>query len=410
MRRRGSGSTFLARNALRRTGGRNTEIPTHPSGVRLLFQYRDYGIYWAARTLKAFGDQIGWIALIWLALKVGGGAPAVGVITFLYLVPQAAFAPLAGVRMDRVPKARAMAVANAAVGVLFVAIPLAAAHGGPNRLILVYVRIVLAGSLLPFDSTGSSPLIGELVPEAAWPQAYTFSQTQRNLATLVGPAVGGLLIPLIGTPTLLYADGATFFLLAVLLWSIRPTTPRPDPRPASTIRGELAEGFDRLRRYRSLLALSVIAFLFHLLYGPYDVVLPVLAELRYGGSRAFGLLWTAFAAGSRGGTVLFSSFAWKPRLSTTLAAIIALWGVVTLLLAMVHSLPAALALMALGGLEYTPWNGLVITARQKLVPRRMQGITQLLTRRGSPWEHGPPVSPCMRLGPSGQCWVRPSRR
>ncbi len=153
--------------------------------------------------MSVLGDQVGWVALVWLVLRIGGGPAAVGIVTFLYQVPQAIVAPLAGVWLDRLPRAKAMAVANTFVGLLMLAIPFVAGEMAGRSLFIVYGLATAAGCALPFDTTGGRPLVGELVPEEKWSSAYFLTQTQSQIASLVGPALGGVLIAVIGSGSLL---------------------------------------------------------------------------------------------------------------------------------------------------------------------------------------------------------------
>lgn len=356
--------------------------------VSLLFKHPQYARYWFGSVVSAFGDQVGWIALIWLVLRIGGGPGAVGLVTLLYQIPRMISSPIAGVWLDRLPKARVMATANVIVGILFTVIPVVSTRFGSHGLGAIYILVALAGVVIPFDAIGDSTLVAELVPKDKWSQAYFVSQTQSQLATLLGPAVGGVLIAVFGTEPLLYIDAVTFLVCALALFSIPTRRVSKVSISRQTPAKEFVEGIRHMRGFRPIIALSIVTFFFNFLYGPFEVILPVLSKLKYGGSTALGLLWTVFSVGSVAGSLFFSGRTWKYRLSTSLASIIVLWGVGALAMAYTDRLVWAVIIMLFEGMVFSPWVALVVFARQQVIPMELQGrvtgAIQAITVGGMP--------------------------
>lgn len=362
---------------------------TRHQGLALLFEHRDYAKRWFGGLISSFGSQMGWIALIWLVMKLSGGVSAIGLVTLLYQLPGAIFAPIAGVVLDRFARARIMALANIFLGIVFVAIPTIAITIGSHALWLIYVLITLAGMTVPFDTIGSAPLISDLIPSERLSQANFFSQTVWQIASLVGPGLGGVLIGVVGPSAVLYADAGTFLFLGLMMWTIR-TGQRPvavNARDSSL--ASLYRGIRYLLQKRSLLTLAILSFLFYLFYGPYEVILPDLARTHFSGPAVLGLMWFAFSVGATGGGLWFSAQSWKIRLSVSLVAVIVAWGFVTIGMAYAtHDVWLVSGLMLIGGLSYAPWGALVATARQHIVPPNLQGrvfgASALISAGGTP--------------------------
>jgi MFS family permease len=380
-------------------------------GAGLLWQYPEYGKRWIGSVVSGLGNQVGWMGLVWLAMDLSGSPASVGIVTLLYQLPQALLAPVAGALLDRYPRARAMALANLALAAVFTLIPVLAHAFGRSALWAVFALTALAGAILPLDTTGAGPLVAELIPRDRLSQANFLNQTVMAVVYLAGPALGGVWVAGFGPVAPLYFDAATFLFLALLMWSIAPIPPRlADGRGGFWM--DLADGTTYLLRHRPLLAMAFLSLMFNLFYGPYMVLIPALAQAHLGGPAAQGLVWMAFSLGALAGGAVFSSRRWPFRPSVSLAAIIVLWGVVTLALAGVCTrvVPTCLV-MFLGGLVFSPWGAIVTTIRQHLVPPalhgRVFGTSALLTAAGTPigaWLTGlvlPALSPSSILALAG---------
>ena len=343
------------------------------TGFNLLREYPDYTKRWIGSAVSALGTQVGWIALIWLAMRVSGGAAAIGTVTLLYLFPQVLVGPIAGTVLDRFSRARLMAAANFVLAAIFAAIPLVTIGRGQWHSLMMYGLILLAGLVLPFDTVGSGPLVADIIPSDKLSEANFLSQVIWQVAFLVGPGLGGLLVALTGSRILLLGDAATFMVLAVLMLTIR-TGHLGGGIPTAALWREAGAGLQFLVRTPALLTLAVFTLLFNFFYGPFEVLLPDLARLHFGGPAALGLLWFCFSAGALGGALWFSSKQWPFKMAQSFAVIIIVWGVCAATFAWAgRDLWAACAVLLAGGLVYSPWEALAVTAVQRLVPRHMQG-------------------------------------
>jgi MFS family permease len=74
-----------------------------------------------------------------------------------------------------------------------------------------------------------------------------------------------------------------------------------------------------LKEGRLLLQLAGLTFFFNFFFGVYSVVLPLMAQNYFGGARAYGLHWSAFAVGSFIGGIIFSRKKWKWAMGPSMA-------------------------------------------------------------------------------------------
>lgn len=142
--------------------------------------------------------------------------------------------------------------------------------------------------------------------------------------------------------------------------------------PISQLVKNLLDGVKMLMDSRLLLQLAGLTFFFNFFFGVYSILLPLMAEAHFGGPKAFGFLWSAFAVGSFIGGITFSRKSWKLAMGPSMAAVIVLWGMLTILLAFAHQYWMVLGIMLVNGLVYTPYEPLYKTIIQQSVPLRMQ--------------------------------------
>src|SRR5262249_28127229 len=127
-------------------------------------------------------------------------------------------------------------------------------------------------------------------------------QVVRPLAmTLVGPALGGVLVGAFGFATAFALDAASFGVAVLTLLAI-PSRPRPRQHVRTGILADLREGFAYVRTQTSIWGTLLMATIWLLLVGgPFEVLVPFIVKNELGGgAKALGLL---FAAGGLGAIV-----------------------------------------------------------------------------------------------------------
>ncbi|HLY35146.1 MAG TPA: MFS transporter, partial [Candidatus Limnocylindria bacterium] len=195
--------------------------------------------------------------------------------------------------------------------------------------------------------------------------ANSLASAQVWLATIIGPAMAGLLLARIAPSWLLAFDAASFAFLGGQAWrthTATPTTTQPvDARAAES-------GFRLLRRH-GLLGLIALTWLFFFLYGPVEDALPVyVAHDLHAHARLLGAYWTSFGVGALASTLLIGVLRSRATRRTVLL-IVAGWGAC---LVPFGFAPAAvtLACFALGGVIYGPFIPLTYALFQSITTTR----------------------------------------
>ena len=187
----------------------------------------------------------------------------------------------------------------------------------------------------------SESLLSQLVPEHAYENAATWNSSSWQLATVIGPALGGLMIAIFQSATLVYVfDAAAGFVFVILLLLIREALRQAPQLPSRehTALSSLVEGFSFLRKTQIILA-AITLDMFAVLLGGATTLLPIYAkDILQVGPVGLGWLRAAPAIGAVCiGLVLAHRPPFKKAGRTLLLAVIG-FGIATIILAYrVHS-------------------------------------------------------------------------
>ena len=195
-----------------------------------LLKTRDFGLLFAGQTISQIGDSLNKVALLWFVYELTGSALKMTVIGLLQTLPPLIMGPLIGVYLDRFQKKPVMITVDLLRTVLILLIPLlylVEALTLDRLYILVFANAIVSTVFGPALAS-AVPLI---TPKDRLVAANALMQSTANIGLLVGPAVSGLGIALIGAQNVLYVDAATFLVSALCLMPIRTReTLRPDLR------------------------------------------------------------------------------------------------------------------------------------------------------------------------------------
>ncbi|MFH1435046.1 MAG: MFS transporter [Pseudomonadota bacterium] len=172
---------------------------------------RDVLLLWVGQVITQAGDSVYQIALIWLMLDMTGSSTMTGLAGMTAYLPSLVFGLFAGVMSDRFDRRRIMMLSDVVRAGLVLAIPLLFFIEKLSPLWLVVVTFMVASVGTLFNPARDS-IIPDIAPKGKLELSNSLVQTSWQLAMFVGPAIAGLLIPLIGIIHLFEFDSATFIL------------------------------------------------------------------------------------------------------------------------------------------------------------------------------------------------------
>jgi MFS family permease len=302
-------------------------------------KHRNFRLFFFGQLISVTGTWMQTLALAWLMGTLVGWDKAVvyiGLLGVVQFMPVLVLGLFGGIIADIWPKRKTVIATQTAAGILALIL------GG-----LVYFQVVavwhvfvlafLLGLVNAVDMPARQSFVVEMVGGDDIANAVALNSAVFNGARIVGPAVAGILINVVGTSLCFglngLSDGAVVIgLLAMRDSELRPAARLAMPRSLEAIRDNLGEGLRYVWHTPIvLLAISVIGFIST--FGMnFNVVLPVMAaNVLKVGSDGFGLLFTAMGAGALVSALAVATFQ-RPRVRVLLGGGVVL-GVAELVLA-----------------------------------------------------------------------------
>jgi MFS family permease len=325
---------------------------------------RSFARYLAAVTVSQLGNGMAMVALAFAVLGFGT-ATDLGIVLLAREIPIVALLLLGGVFADRLPRRAILVGTDLIKGTAQVVTAILLFTGTANVWNVALLQGVF-GISAAFSRPATTGLVRETVSDARLQEANAMLGLSSSVLSIVGPAVGALIVAT-GSPAWAIAiDSITFFVSAALTASMRLTAM---VRIASaSILGDLRGGWREFVARPWAVAMVASFGLFQLTYFPALLVLgPLVAKQQLGGAGAWGVLLAVESFGA----VLGGMLGLRLRFSRPLVAsnlMVLPSGV--LLAALAIPLPlVGLAMISFAvGMGFSLGNTLWMTSLQRNVP------------------------------------------
>lgn len=300
----------------------------HSHDPYLALRFRDFRFLLVGMFFSSLGSQMITVAIGWELYVRTGSALALGLVGLVMVIPVFILSLPAGQFIDRYNRKRIVIWSQLVLMLCSLGLTALSLTHGP--LALVYICLFIFGCAAAFDSPATAVLIAQVVPESAFENAATWESSVGQLASVLGPALGGLLIALLRSEALVYALNATAALVfVILLFFLRIQQPKSYAIEATTV-GAMVEGLRFLRSSQIILA-AITLDMFAVFLGGAVTLLPIYAKdiLRVGPT---GLGWLR-AAPSVGALAMSFVTAHTPplkRAGRTLLLVVAVFGAATI--------------------------------------------------------------------------------
>ena len=204
--------------------------------------------FWIGQTISVFGDQITYLALPVVAvLSLGAGAGDMGLLTAASLLPALLFSLPGGAWLDRVHRRRRlMILADLGRAALVVVVPLAFAVNALSLPLLLVVSFLIGTIAIVFNLAWMT-MFAAVAKREQYVEANALLNGSRSVSAVGGPAIGGVLIQVLGAPIALVADGLSFVASAFFLSRIDAPEPPVEHDPGR-IREQLTSGMSFVLR------------------------------------------------------------------------------------------------------------------------------------------------------------------
>jgi MFS family permease len=333
-------------------------------------QDRRFRWYFASRSVDLVGDFMGSIALAFAVLQVAGSAGDLGLVLAARSVPMVVLILFGGVLADRWGQTLVIQLSNVVAAAANLAIAGLVLTGTAEVWHLMLLAAV-AGAAGAANIPALSSLLPVLAPAGALQSANALNALLRNVATVVAPALGGVLVAWLGAGWVVALNGVTYLVASALLLPVR--LPRPERHADEP--GVLADLRDGWTYVRSTTWLWVVAAAFGVLNalqaGGYNTLGPVLADTTDLGEVGWGLVLMAGGAGLVSAALVMLVVPLHGRLLARGMAACALFGLPMIALATTSQLWLLMAAAFVGGVAVEMFSMAWNLAMQEHVPPSM---------------------------------------
>jgi MFS family permease len=237
-----------------------------------------------------------------LTLLTDNDAMAVGITMALQFGPQLLLVPITGLIADRFNRRTILFFTQSALMTLGVALGLLLLIGHAE-LWHLYLFALLLGIVNAIDGPARQTFVSDLVSEHNMANAVALNSASFNAARMIGPALAGVLIVLIGSGWVFIVNAITFIGVLGALAMLNSSRLRRMPR-APRARGQFVEGFRYAAKRPDLIVVFVIVFLIGAFAMNFPIVSSTMA-IEFGeGAGEYGLLSSILAIGSLSGALL----------------------------------------------------------------------------------------------------------
>ncbi|HMA37015.1 MAG TPA: MFS transporter [Chloroflexia bacterium] len=351
------------------------------SGFRAL-RHRNYRLFFFGQLVSLIGTWMQSVAQGWLVLQLAGKNAdlVLGLTSALQFAPVLLLSVLGGTLADRLPKRNMLVVTQSIMMVLALVLGVLN-QTGVVQVWHVLVLAALLGATNAIDMPTRQAFVVEMVGKEDLMNSIALNSSVFNAARIVGPAVAGLLITLVGVTGCFYLNGLSF--LAVIAGLLLMRSPfftsapgRVRPPGWGSEGGFLANlggGFRYLRATPALLSLIVMVGAVGTFGMNFGVWMPVMArDVLQVGAGGYGLMMSGMGVGSlAAGLVLAYSAAPARRYLVVIAA--AAFSVALLIFAASSWFPLSLLLLAGVGAAMVAFSATANTTVQMTVPDELRG-------------------------------------
>src|ERR1039457_6262241 len=323
---------------------------------RVAFTHPNVVSYTLARFFIVLALEMQSVAVGWQVYEITKRPLDLGYVGLAQFAPGFVLFLFAGHAADLLDRRKLLIWCYAGYG-LCSALLLGISWRAPQSVHLIYVVLVLVGFCRSFSFPVSRAILPHLVPEEHFANAVAWNASTFQLATIAGPAIGGIAYALFRGPEAVYAIAVSVSILATLFTSrihVRPTSPEKElaervaEKEPVSLRTVLA-GFGFIWEKKLILG-SISLDMFAVLLGGAVALLPIYArEILHAGPWGLGLLRSAPGVGA---TLMAIAVAHRPirrRAGLTMLFAVAAFGALTIVFGISHSLVLSLAALILLG-------------------------------------------------------------
>src|SRR5580692_556912 len=263
---------------------------------------RNYRLFFSGQIISLIGTWMTRIATSWLVYRITGSAWLLGIVGFASQIPSFLLGPIAGVWVDRWDRHRTLVITQSLSMIQSFSLA-ALALTGSAKIWEIIVLALFQGVINAFDMPTRQSFVIQMVDQREdLGNAIALNGSMVNSASLVGPAIAGVVIAAVGEGYCFLIDGISYIAVIISLVSMRITVPQAF-RPRREVKHELKEGWQYVKGSLPIRSILMNLGLVSMFGFSYSVLMPIFAaEVLHGGPNTLGFLMAAVGVGALVGT------------------------------------------------------------------------------------------------------------
>lgn len=265
----------------------------------------NFRIYWLGQCVSLIGTWMQNIGQTWLVFSLTGSPLLVGILGAIQFLPITIFSLFAGVVIDKYPKRTILLITQSISMLLALTLSILV-----FTQTVRYEYILFLALILGFSNTLDMPTRQAFTIEMAGKQdlmnAIALNSATFNLARIIGPAIGAVILASFGTEWCFLLNGLSFMAVILSLLKIK-VKPYVRTKVTNSIFREIKDGLKYITREPSLLKTLLMVLIIGIFAFNYNVLIPVFTKnVLDQGEYVYGFLMSSLGIGSFMGALIVS--------------------------------------------------------------------------------------------------------
>ena len=313
-------------------------------------KYRNYRLFFIGQSISLIGTWMQVIAISWLVYDLTNSALLLGLVGFFSQIPSFFLTPFSGVFIDRWNRHRILIITQTLSMIQAFILAFLTLTGIINVWHIIILSLGL-GLVNAFDMPARHAFVVEIVEKRSdLSNAIALNSSIVNSARLIGPAIAGILVAVVGEGFCFLINGITFMSVLVALLAMRIKKVSKN-KYSNNIVQDIKEGFRYAFGFVPIRSILLFLGLVSLVGMPYTVLMPIFAkDILHGGPNFLGFLMASAGIGALIGGIYLASRRTVLGLGKILTAATGVFGLSLIFFSISRNLWLSLSMMLISGL------------------------------------------------------------
>ncbi|MDV3425774.1 MAG: MFS transporter [Bacillota bacterium] len=283
------------------------------SGIKELLTYKKCVTLLCANVVSRFGDSLDSIAYAWMVYVLTGSKLLMGTLFAFNFIPNIVFSFFSGVFADIFPKKRTIMISDFGRGAMvsLTALLFLTGYLKPWHL---FVFTIVNSTFETFSNPARGALLPMILPKKLFINAMSFLSASSSFAELLGMALAGFIIGVLGISGAIFIDGATFFISCFLIGTIKleEDTGKQEAVTIKTYTKNFTQGFDFVKKHKFIKVTIFLGAVCNFSLAPFNVLQPVyVKDILKTGAEGMSIIGIGFTLGMILGGLLMGQIGQK---------------------------------------------------------------------------------------------------